>query len=304
MTRFAIATAVYPQNRRYIADYVAGVTGACRNHAPVTLILAADYGFDAAAELGRMEGGQLDIQQSAVAGTPASLRRLLLTAASRATADVIVFTDFDDRLLPDALEWHAEALRDADISYGDLTLMDEEGRNTGQNFFEAAAVPARIEGNAALRRRNFVGFGNSAVRRSVLSGPALSLPDDLVAADWWFFTLLLANERSAQRTKQPVALYRTHRDSVLGANPVNTARDLQRRAEFALRYYQQLPAQVSRVHEMQDVADLLRWIDQSPDAADALAQRLSKMPGVWFEDVARACDAVRIENGTCDRCAG
>lgn len=292
MTKFAIATAVYPQDQRLTANYLAGIGANARGHGPVTLVAVADCDFDAEAALRPLPDGiLLELHRATVARTPAGLRHVMVEAASHAQADMIVFTDFDDRAHPDALARHAGALENADVSYGDLDLMDDAGVAIGRRFFDGAKVPEQANASD-LRRRNFIGFGNSAARRDALNGVAMSLPDDVVAADWWFFSVLLAGGRNARSAGGPVSMYRLHANSVLGGISAGTRSELQRRAEIALQHYLRLPEQLRAGPEAERVASLLEWIESEPERADALAARLPRTPGVWFEDVARACDWV------------
>jgi hypothetical protein len=216
----------------------------------------------------------------------------MLDAAAASDADIVVFADFDDRLLPDALRLHADALDEADISYGDMVLIDGAGQPLDSNFFDGAAIPKDVGGPAAIAERNFLGFGNTAVRRAALARAALSMPDDAMPADWWLFTMLLSGGLKGRRTDAPVALYRSHGASTLGAAPATTLTVLRRRAAMALNHHRQLDARVDVSAACRAVERLVDYIDRDHRAWSMLSPVLVDCPGVWFEDVARASRAV------------
>lgn len=289
MTAFAIATSVYDQDQRFVSDYLAGVADAARGH-DVTLIAAADYGYDASRALAGLSGAAVEIHSADRPQSPTGLRQLMLDAVAASGADIVIFTDFDDRLISDALAAHESALADADISYGDLELMDESGQSLNRCFFEGAGVPERASADA-LSARNFIGFGNSAVRRKALAAQTVKIPQSVTAADWWFFSTLLNAGLKAKRTDRPVGRYRTHAHSVLGGTGALSPDALRRRAEIALAHYRALSESAPGQDRIGQISNLLDWIAREPDEVAVFAKSLVARRGVWFDDVAFACDA-------------
>lgn len=290
--KIAIATSMYRQEPRFVSDYMAGIADAVRGRDDVMLIAAVEHDFDAARAMTVLpENVSRTVRAADGPATPAAMRRLMVKAAGESDADIVVFTDFDDRLTPQALKLHEDTLADSDISYGDLDVIDANGQETVRRFFDGADVPY-IAGISDLRTRNFIGFGSSAVRRSVLVGGALSIPDNVVAADWWFFSVLLADGHTARRAGGSVAKYRNHANSILGGNAAMSVADLRRRAEIVFSHYRQLPDAIRPADELTKVSGLIAWIDRKPDEAAGLAQRAGKRGGVWFDDVAFAAGRV------------
>jgi hypothetical protein len=292
--RFAICTAAYPEPPGFVSDFFAGVERAARDHPGTELVVAVERGFDDFDGLARHHAKRLAIRADhAPAPTTApGLRRRMLDAAAASAADIVVFADFDDRLDPQALALHAAALAGADISYGDMRLADSGGAPLERAFFDGADVPESVGGPAALAERNFMGFGNSAVRRAALARARLSVPDDAMPADWWLFTLLLAGGFQARRTAAPVAMYRSHADSTLGGAPSASAAMLRRRATMALGHYGRVGARVDVRAAGRAVERLVAFLDGGERAWTALAPALEGCPAIWFEDVARAGRAV------------
>jgi hypothetical protein len=288
LPKFAIATAAYPTRPVFVAQFIQGVADAAGTR-PVQLVMAVEQGFDVASMLPpRPTNVALDLRPATRATTPAGLRRLMIDAVRESNSEIAVFCDFDDRLAPAALDLHAGALASADMSYGEMRIVDEVGRPLGGNFPRASSMPDQLDKVDPLLSRNFMGFSNTAVRCNALSA-SLAIPDDLVAADWWFFTMLLATGRRGGRTASAVADYRTYSQNVLGANASNSIEVLRKRAEIAQRHYAAVSGMIDTTKQSQAVTRLLEAIDRGVDACAQLVAALPHDSGAWFEDVEHAC---------------
>ncbi|CAN0545969.1 unnamed protein product, partial [Laminaria digitata] len=137
---------------------------------------------------------------------------------------------------------HGATLESADISFGDLQLIDARGENTGARFFDNADVPWHISGVDHVLDRNFLGLTNTAIRRNAIPDAALAIPDNVVAVDWWLFTTLLLSGLKARRVPEHVADYRIFADNELGIGPPSSRAALRHVIDIALRHYRAFPA--------------------------------------------------------------
>jgi len=187
---------------------------------------------------------------------------------------------------------HGEALSAADISFGDLRLINARGEEIGSRFFDQADVPWQFAGADTIQSRNFLGLSNTALRRSAISDSALAIPDNVVAADWWLFTTLLLSGRKAQRVPGSVADYRIYGANELGAGAPTSRAELRHVIDIALRHYRAFPAvpelALRRVRLEALADEVAGW--SSHDLAIALSAS-SGRPGVWFESLERLANA-------------
>ncbi len=284
--RFAIATAAYPTSPIFIEQFFDGVQAAAQKFEKVKLVVASERGV----KLPPVPAGvELGLHHATESATPAGLRRLMIEAARQSTAEIVVFCDFDDRLLPESFDRHTDALASADISYGPMELMDERGSPLGDSFPKAAAMPAEISNSAALLGRNFMGFSNTAVRRSAITQVSAAIPEDLVAADWWFFTMLLSSGRRAKQAQGAVANYRVYAQNMLGSAPAKTPEDLLRRAKIVERHYAAVGDKVDVAAHKRTLSKLINCIERDAAAGARIVSQLPRNFGAWFEDVAAAC---------------
>lgn len=287
-TRFAVATAAYPTNLDFIAQFVQGLEFAARKHDKVRLVVVSEYGFDAATVFDPLPAGLiLDVRAAPGPTSPAGLRRLMIEACRQSDAENVVFCDFDDWLLPDALDLHGRALENADISYGSQVLVNEKGESLNREFPDCANLPAEVDGPSAVRAHNFMGFSNTAVRQDALAQSSIAIPEHLAAPDWWFYTMLLASGCRARRAAA-VTSYRVYAQSVLGAKAATSVAMLHQRAKIAGRHYAAIGGVVDVTPEQEMVSRLLALIENDPEAADEIVAKLP--PNVaWFDDVSTAC---------------
>lgn len=286
MQKTAICVTLYEEGRPYLDDFLRAVRTASQGR-EVILVAAVDGLRDAAIALSVLEPDIQVLRVSSPGGlSPVAMRRIMLTTGYTSGAGTLIFIDMDDVLAPDALALHAAALRDADISFGDLKIVDQGGACSGRHFFDAASIPDRLRDAVPLRARNFLGFSNTAVRAANIPADALAIPEGVVAADWWFFTSLMLGGCRAQKTSAPVASYRLHPGNILGAGvPADPAQALSQACAMEC-HYRAFPRNEDFVALAADTKRRIAALDRMPRGV--LAERLYAMrgqPGVWFEHV-------------------
>lgn len=284
--KISICAALYESGRPFLAAFVEALRVAVQGH-DVTFVAAVDGLLDPETALADLaEDIEVVITEAPGGHTLAGVRGVMLTAGQATGADILIFVDMDDLIAPDCLQKHLDALEEADFSYGDLELIDAAGRSLGRRFFDNAGVPSQVEDVAAICDRNFLGFSNSAVRTSEISPVALVVPEDIVAADWWFFTMLLLGGLRGRRTVGAVASYRLHDSNILGAGSPTTVSEAVGQAEVMLRHYRAFSAHPLLAARADGIEEVLRWLRCEP-AADVKAhlQSCCEKTGAWFDGI-------------------
>lgn len=287
MPKIAVCTAIYEAARPFLGRWMASVLAAAE-HTSLGLIVAADNVPDAETML-QPVATRLPVRIVAVNGpsTSATVRHAMLDAARASDAEILVLSDSDDEILPETPRRHLAALAEADFSYGDLLLVDRDNGTLGRELFHDADVPRWIDRIDPLLRRNFCGFGNTAVRRARLAPEICAIPRDLVAADWWFFSTLVLNGRRGACTDAPVGLYRMHSDSALVHGSRKGVEIALRQAAVVRRHYAALPRTTQVAAADADVAALMRRLTDAPATLAAEVERDRARPGVWHEHISR-----------------
>lgn len=291
MSTFAVCTALYEGARAFLPAYLAGLASAAKGE-ELSLVVAVDD-LEAPDEvIAQLETVCPVVAVSAPEGAgPAQVRKRLLLEAVAGSADILIFTDMDDVLSADAPGKHRDNLQQADISFGDMQLIDSTGRDVERRFFDGAEIPWMLCGPDAILDRNFLGLSNTAIRRASIPDSALCVPEHIRAVDWWLFTSLLLAGRTARRIPSHVAQYRVYSTNTLGADMPATREALRNQIDMAIRHYKAFPAIAEfaiRRQRLTELADeVAGWT--SHELAVALSATEAK-PGVWFESLSRLCE--------------
>jgi hypothetical protein len=153
-------------------------------------------------------------------------------AREAATGDFLALLDADDRWPPDKLERQLEAIGDAGMVYGDMTVIDGAGEVVRESWLSLVwdgeppsgehAFGALLAANAATQ--------SSIVLRASLSRRLGPVPAHLRAADWWL-ALSAARAGRIVYAAEPRTFYRYHAANIgLGTEGEALARAHVRRA--------------------------------------------------------------------------
>ena len=293
--KIAICAALYEAGRPFLAAFLEALSAAA-NGRDVVFIAAVDGLRDAEKALADVAERIDIITVDVPAGhTPAGVRRAMLAAGQETGADALVFNDMDDLIAPGALDLHFDALKQADFSYGDMDLIGSSGNDLGRRFFDNATVPDHVDNVAAISDRNFLGFSNTAVRTSRIAPVALAIPEDVVAADWWFYTMLLLGGLSGMKAAGPVAAYRIHDANTLGAGTPRTVTGAIGQTEAMLRHYRAFSAHPALGARAEETEQVLAKLRNAPERE--LTKHLGAAgddSGAWFEGITRIAENLSV----------
>ena len=292
MAQFTVCTSLYPQSERNIAAFCAALNKAIEN-VDAALLFALERDYDPSMVIASLQRkDKIHIVKSDALASPSALRQTMLTAARSIDSDILVFADFDDCIDRTALSNHAESLADSEISYGDMRLLDHEGKSTGRTFFENAGVPNRVSGPESLQERNFMGFTNTAIRREALSEITIEIPVDIAAAEWWLFTKLLHHGATAKQTCYPVVDYRIYDKNTLGVGEARSLDALAKQLAIVNRHYANLVKDLRHQKSLDKITRLARVLESGKVPEECFFEVVNHQPGVWFDDVFRAADVL------------
>jgi hypothetical protein len=218
---------------------------------------------------------------------------LLIEQAANFNAEVIVFTDFDDYLHPQALSLHLEVLRKYDFSYSDQILIDDGGQLLGRTLFDRAEVPRRIDSYKALLYQNYCGLSALAFNKATLAKVDISLlAVNSIAPDWMLTMLALRSGAIAGQTQTPVVFYRQHQ-----ANYFNAEKQLQQYYEKKLQslivHLKNLDLPETREY-LVDCQDALSLLTSSTDLEYLLETDISSTRFPWFQDIYRFVQSSKV----------
>lgn len=286
MADVLVCTALYEAVRPFLPSYISALrAAAAQTDTGIRALFALD-GFSRPEDALQNLGTGIQRYYVDASGTsPAGVRKRLVGAALEISSPVLVFTDADDMLEPRAFDLHLEALQRGDFSFGDQRHVDMDGCLMDRTLFDGMN-PGSVAGISMLLDRNFLGFGSTAVWRHRVTARAADIPSAVVAADWWFFSILILDGLIGAQTTEPVVRYRQHPQNLLGprADPNLTA--FLSRCRVARLHYQHLPIPEA-VARLNAIERTIAAIEREPSAWTGVIERACQETGVWFEDVWR-----------------
>ena len=297
MEKILICSSFYEAGAPFLKQFFAGVVNSADNSSrEVCLLIAVDDFQDIKGVIQRYKDDvDIMVSQANERETISDVRSRMVRSAIQSNFDILIFLDMDDFLLEDGINYHLEALSDADISYGDLQLVDSDGHPIGKTLFTNIGVPNTVVSADMIREGNFFGFSNTAVKRASLDGIDIQIPSNLIASDWWFFSNLLSNGLIAKKTAGTVAAYRQHNANTLGADEATSLEQIQFRCKAALDHFEQLPVAPANSVIVEKLKFLSEVLSMRPHEIDLFGFKTYPRNHVWFSDVFCLANLVRKE---------
>jgi glycosyltransferase involved in cell wall biosynthesis len=201
---------VFPLVRDFLEDYLRSL--AAQTTKDFDLVVFND-GFDGLDEF--LGGFAPHVIVVPCSGSPASVRKQAIEFMRQAGYERIIFTDADDTFAPNRVEVVAGLLHKHDIVLNDLTVVERNGACVHERY-----LSRRLDDGARITLeyildKNVFGLSNTGVRIPCIPGD-LTLPENLVAVDWYLFSLLLAYGADAVFTSRTETFYRMHGNNTIG----------------------------------------------------------------------------------------
>lgn len=147
---------------------------------------------------------------------PAQIRELAIKKV-KDRYDYIIFSDVDDFYSKNRIENSIKILQDNDFCYNNMFIVDAKGRNICDNpFFLNKSNPQILNSFEQLLVKNCCGLSNTAINLKRVNLDFLFIPENLIAADWWIFSVLLLKGYSGCFLADAYTYYRQHDSNLVG----------------------------------------------------------------------------------------
>ncbi|TGK30939.1 glycosyltransferase family 2 protein [Leptospira gomenensis] len=168
-------------------------------------------------------------------GTPAGIREFGLNYLRSSGYEYAIFGDTDDTFSENRVEAALDLLESRHLVVNDIDLTDVDGKKKNESYIGKRFGKSFDFTQGSLENYNFAGLGNSAMRLSGL--PAVKIPPDLLAVDWFFFTKYWSGEASF--TSEAKTFYRQYGANSVGLGTVSEESVL-RSLNVKLKHYETL----------------------------------------------------------------
>lgn len=156
--------------------------------------------------------------------TPAEIRQDCIDYAILNEYDTIIFTDSDDIYSENRIEKDIEFLSEFDFVFNDICLINENESIIDSMFYKKFNISNYMHDLNLILDKNVIGLSNSSVNTNCLQN--IHIPSDIIAVDWYLYSLLLINDRKGKFIKDSKTYYRQHTLNLVGMNNLLTERRL------------------------------------------------------------------------------
>ena len=146
--------------------------------------------------------------------TPAEIRSEGINYAQSNNYDIMVFTDCDDYFSSNRVKQAVKSLKHCDFVINNLLPIDVNG-----NIINVGSLTDNIPKEVLctdIFHANWFGLSNTAMKISCLPTD-FYIPSQLIAVDWWIFSLLLLNGNNFSYDSSVITYYRQHEKNTVGA---------------------------------------------------------------------------------------
>lgn len=148
--------------------------------------------------------------------TPAQIREIAIREI-KDKYDYLIFTDADDYFSSNRIEKSIRVLEDYDFCYNDMILVDFKGeRLSDTTYFANKDNPKIVNSFNQLVNKNFCGLSNTAINLKTINLDFLLIPQNLIAVDWWIFSLLSMKGYKGYFLDNAYTYYRQHETNTVG----------------------------------------------------------------------------------------
>ncbi|WP_372763550.1 hypothetical protein [Litorivivens sp.] len=209
-TKVAVATTFFPAAHPYLDDFLRSI--ASQSYSAFDLVILND-GYGPLDELAAAHPG-VSIREVCHSETIAKNREVLLNFVKDQGYESVILADSDDHFDKNRVELSLQLLKRFDVVVNDIALFDDSGIYA-ENYFSQRIKNGSVLDLSFIREKNIFGMSNSAFSLHLMD--VLTIPDDLVAVDWYIFSRLLRDsDTKAVFTSDTQTYYRQYRENTVG----------------------------------------------------------------------------------------
>lgn len=215
MHKVAFLTTVFPMNLIHLTEMFDSLVNQSTKEFDLVVVNDGLKEFDAFIS---HYTSRLNIIELEGTGNPIENRQVGINYCVENNYTFLIFGDSDDTFSSNRIEVSVEQLHVFDIVVNDLTLFNSK------ELLEENYLSKRLQDNEKIefdfiRNKNIFGLSNTAITLNRLL--PVVFPVDLIAADWYFFSVLLLQNRRSVFTNKTVTNYRQYEGNLVGLKKID-----------------------------------------------------------------------------------
>ncbi len=206
----AFISAVYPGVEAYLDDFLTSLTA--QDYKDFDVIILNDGLEDCDEILSTYD--DLNICIVPADGTPAQVRETGIRYLCAKDYKMAIFGDSDDYFAPNRIRELLFCLKNNDIALNELTVVDNEKNEIQKHYLSKRLIDGQSITFDYIRDKNCFGLSNTAAHVSLLMH--ICIPNDIIAVDWYLFSVLLMSGARAVFTSATETFYRQYPNNLVG----------------------------------------------------------------------------------------
>ncbi len=275
--KVAFLTTIFPMKKAYLHDFFNSLQQQTYKNFDVIVLNDGFVNFEEF--ITTFDG--LNIIELPYSDTIAKNREFGINYVIQNNYDFLVFGDSDDCFDINRVQISVDILKDFDIIVNDLTLFNDEN-----GVYYKKYISNRVENNTEIeldfiKDKNIFGLSNTAVKVSALD--PINFDKDLIAVDWYLFSILLLKRKSAIFINDTVTYYRQYVNNTIGMDDVSDKSILQG-ILVKLKQYKLLKEIDMQFDPLFKTMNQLQGKIEDKQYIDKLKKQNIKNP-LWWEEV-------------------
>ena len=203
-----VLVAVYPGSEKFFHDYFKSIENqSCQDFD----LLILNDGLKALPGINQKHSKVIDITADL---TIAEIRMNGIQYAIEENYNNLIFSDIDDYYSTNRIEESVADLLGNDFVYNSIIPVDMNCNPLGNRDNMNINYPEQITSYKNILDFNLFGMSNSSIKIDKLSGTYI--PKDIIAVDWWLFTIQLLTNSRGKNNKNAITYYRQSEDNLVG----------------------------------------------------------------------------------------
>lgn len=217
--KIAFLTTLFPTDTRYVIDFFESLSKQTLKYFDVIVLNDGYTNFN---EI-KKQFYFLNIIELPAAGSIAKNRQSLIQFSKVNHYEIAIFGDIDDLFSENRIENSVMALEATDIVVNDLTSI-RDGQVIDKQIYSKRLTAQQLIPFDFIKDKNVFGMSNTAVNLNAVPLELIEFSDELIAVDWFFFSLLLLNGAKAQFVADSITFYRQYDANVIGIGEFSAAK--------------------------------------------------------------------------------
>jgi len=132
----------------------------------------------------------------------------------------LIFSDIDDYFSDNRISLSIRELKKNNFVFNEISLINQNGELIEEKYLYKISVPKYINSFSQIRDYNYLGLTHTGINLKSLNN--FYIPKDIIAVDWWIFTILLLMGATGMYVDKAITYYRQSDDNLVGIKkPLN-----------------------------------------------------------------------------------